>query len=106
MTGRAHPFTRFSVLHDLEKPCRKRTFVARRCENARNAVLDVLTKGAGRRPNFADLEPTHISYQAAAAAVSAGVLDLAKGRFFLPTATVRGSEALDVVRRLERLSRV
>ncbi len=60
----------------------------------------------GRRPNFADLEPTHISYQAAAAAVSAGVLDLAKGRFFLPTATVRGSEALDVVRRLERLSRV
>ena len=59
----------------------------------------------GLQPDFADLEPTHISYQAVAAAVSAGVLDLARGGFFLPTATVRGSEALDVVRRLERLSR-
>ncbi len=57
------------------------------------------------RTDFADLEPTHISYRAAAAAVSAGVLDLARGGFFLPTATVGGPEALEVVGRLERLAR-
>ena len=58
-----------------------------------------------RRPDFADLEPTHISYRAAAAAVSAGVIDLRRGGFFFPTATVHGSEALDAIRRLERLAR-
>ena len=54
---------------------------------------------------FADLDPTHVSYQAATTVVSAGLLKIGRGGFFRPTAPVRGSEAVDVVRRLERLIR-
>lgn len=54
---------------------------------------------------FADLDPTHVSYQAATTVVSAGLLKIGRGGLFRPTAPVRGSEAVDVVRRLERLIR-
>ena len=58
-----------------------------------------------RATRFSDMEPTHVSYQAAATAVSAGVLDLGRGGFFHPTELVSGEDAVDVVRRLERLVR-
>ena len=58
-----------------------------------------------REPMFADMEPTHINYQAAATAVSAGLLDVDRGGLFHPTALVNGAEAVDVVHRLERLVR-
>ena len=58
-----------------------------------------------REPVFVDMEPTHINYQAAAAAVSTGVLDVGRGGFFRPTAFVNGAEVVDVVRRLEQLVR-
>ena len=58
-----------------------------------------------RKPMFADMEPTHINYPAAARAVSVGVLDVDRGGLFRPTALVNGAEAVDVVRRLERLVR-
>ena len=59
----------------------------------------------GRDPDFADLDPTHASYEAAVRAVSVGVLEVNRDNRFRPTATVRGAEAVDVVRRLERLVR-
>lgn len=56
-------------------------------------------------PVFVDMETTHINYQAAAAAVSTGVLDVGRGGFFRPTAFVNGAEVVEVVRRLEQLVR-
>ena len=60
-------------------------------------------RGRNRKPMFVDMDPTHINYQAAATAVSAGVLDVGRGGVFRPTALVNGVEAVDVVRRLQRL---
>lgn len=59
----------------------------------------------GRDPDFTDLDPTHASYEAAVRAVSVGVLEVRRDNRFRPTATMRGTEAVDVVRRLERLMR-
>ena len=59
----------------------------------------------GRDPDFTDLDPTHASYEAAVRAVSVGVLKVRRDNRFRPTATMRGAEAVDVVRRLERLMR-
>lgn len=56
-------------------------------------------------PPFRDMEPTHVSYDAARTAVSAGLLELQRDGSFNPTATVGGAEAVDAVRRLERLTR-
>ena len=67
----------------------------------RDPVRTVL--GRNRELRFTDMEPAHISYQAAAAAVSAGVLDVNRGGFFHPTALVSGAEVVDAVRRLERI---
>lgn len=80
------------------------------------AVAAVLKLTSGRDPTFerrlrrhrtefADLKLTHIGYRAASTAVAAGVIELRRGGFFFPTATVHGAEALDVIRRLKRLTR-
>lgn len=77
------------------------------------AVLDLRARSGGSRtrrwrgrdPDFADLDPTHASYEAAVRAVSVGVLEVRRDNRFRPTATVRGAEAVDVVQRLERLVR-
>lgn len=77
------------------------------------AVLDLLARSdgfrtrrwRGRDPAFADLDPTHASYEAAVRAVSVGVLEVGRDNRFRPTATVRGAEAVDVLQRLERLVR-
>lgn len=55
------------------------------------------------RPHFADLSPAHLSYPAAARAVSAGVMAPLEGETFQLTRPVTGAEALDTVTKLEAL---
>jgi tetratricopeptide (TPR) repeat protein len=57
------------------------------------------------RPRITDLPASHLAYPAAAMAVGADVMPLLDGSFFRPTRVVAGSEALDVVQRLEVLAR-
>ncbi|HEX7486936.1 MAG TPA: tetratricopeptide repeat protein [Vicinamibacterales bacterium] len=57
------------------------------------------------RPRIADLPPGHLGYPAAAMVVGADVMSLLDGATFGPTRPVTGSEAVDVVTRLEVLAR-
>jgi tetratricopeptide (TPR) repeat protein len=57
------------------------------------------------RPRIGDLPPSHLGYPAAAMAVGADVMSLIDGAFFRPTRPVAGSEALEVIQRLEVLAR-
>jgi tetratricopeptide (TPR) repeat protein len=57
------------------------------------------------RPTFADVGPTHLLYPAAARAVSAGVMEPLEGGAFQLTRPVTGSEARDVVSKLEALAK-
>jgi len=57
------------------------------------------------RPRIGDLPVSHLGYPAAAMVVGADVMPLVDGTFFRPTRAVAGSEALDVVHRLEVLAR-
>lgn len=57
------------------------------------------------RPKFADVGPAHLSYPAAARAVSAGVMAPLDGDTFQLARPVSGSEALDTVSKLEALAR-
>jgi tetratricopeptide (TPR) repeat protein len=56
-------------------------------------------------PRFGDLPPGHLSYPAAAAAVSAGVMPVAPGGAFQPSRPVSGVEAMDVISRLDQMAR-
>jgi tetratricopeptide (TPR) repeat protein len=57
------------------------------------------------RPRIADLPVSHLGYPAAALVVGADVMPLLEGGVFRPTRPVPGSEATDVVHRLEVLAR-
>jgi tetratricopeptide (TPR) repeat protein len=57
------------------------------------------------RPAIADVEPGNLNYAAAALVVTAGVMPLLDGGAFLPARPASGAEALDVLGRLEVLSR-
>jgi tetratricopeptide (TPR) repeat protein len=57
------------------------------------------------RPRIADLPPGHLGYPAAAVVVGADVMSLLDDATFKPTRLVSGTEALDVVTRLEVLAR-
>jgi tetratricopeptide (TPR) repeat protein len=57
------------------------------------------------RPRFADLPPSHLSYPAAARAVSAGVMAPLEGDSFQLARPVTGAEAVDTVSKLEALAR-
>ena len=57
------------------------------------------------RPRIADLPEGHLGYPAAAMVVAADVMPLLEGGSFKPARFVGGSEALDVVNRLEVLAR-
>jgi tetratricopeptide (TPR) repeat protein len=57
------------------------------------------------RPRFSDLPPTHLSYEAAARAVSAGVMAPVGGDTFQLTRPVSGAEAVAAVGKLEALAR-
>ena len=60
---------------------------------------------AAGRPAIADLQPGNLNYAAAALVVTAGVMPLAEGGAFDPTRPVSGAEAVEVVARVEALSR-
>ena len=55
------------------------------------------------RVSMADVGASHLSYEDAATAVASGVLSLEAGNF-RPSRAVTGQEAVDAVRRLERLA--
>ncbi len=57
------------------------------------------------RPRVADVPPDHLGYPAVALVVGAGVMSLDDRGAFGPGRAVSGAEAMDVVRRLEGLSR-
>jgi hypothetical protein len=74
------------------------------------ALIEVRRPVLGRqwrsaRPRIADLPASHLGYPAAAMTVGADVMPLVDGGFFRPTRVVPGSEALDVIHRLEVLAR-
>ena len=56
------------------------------------------------RPHFPDVSPSHLSYPAAARAVSAGVMQTLDGGTFQLTRPVTGAEAVQAVDRLEALA--
>jgi tetratricopeptide (TPR) repeat protein len=57
------------------------------------------------RPRIADLPPGHLGYPAASMVVAADVMPLLENATFKPNRPVAGSEAIDVVSRLEVLAR-
>ena len=57
------------------------------------------------RPKFSDVAPSHLSYPAAARAVSSGVMTSAEGDSFQLARPVTGAEALAAVTRLETLAK-
>lgn len=57
------------------------------------------------RPRFSDVAPSHLSYPAAARAVSAGILAPLEEDSFQLSRPVSGAEALDAVSKLEALAR-
>lgn len=56
------------------------------------------------RPRFSDMSPAHLSYPAAARAVSSGVMQTLEGGAFQLSRPVSGAEAEQVVDRLEALA--
>jgi tetratricopeptide (TPR) repeat protein len=62
-------------------------------------------KWADARPRFSDVAPSHLSYPAAARAVSAGIMSPLEGNTFQLTRPVTGSEAIDAVTKLQALAR-
>jgi tetratricopeptide (TPR) repeat protein len=59
----------------------------------------------GARPVFPDVAPSNLGYQAAAWAVTSGVMVTLDNGAFQPTRAVSGSEALDAVTKLEALAK-
>jgi tetratricopeptide (TPR) repeat protein len=57
------------------------------------------------RPRFSDVAPSHLSYQAAARSVSAGVMAPLAGDTFQLTRPVTGADAIDAVTKLEALAK-
>jgi len=64
-----------------------------------------LRKRIAARPAIADMTPSHLSYNAAAVAVSSGVMPLLDGGRFQVGRVVTGAEAVDVVERLRAIAR-
>ena len=66
---------------------------------------DVAKRWQEARPVMADVGPAHLSYPAVSVAVASGVMPLnASGSFDL-LRTVSGSDALEIIGRLEALAR-
>jgi Tfp pilus assembly protein PilF len=64
-----------------------------------------LRKRIAARPAIADMTPTHLSYSAAAVAVSSGVMPLLDGGRFQVGRVVTGAEAVEIVERLRAIAR-
>jgi hypothetical protein len=65
----------------------------------------VATRWSDPRPTFSDVAPSHLSYPAAARAVSSGVMSPAEGDSFQLARPVTGAEVLAAVARLETLAK-
>jgi tetratricopeptide (TPR) repeat protein len=65
---------------------------------------DDLVRWRAARPRFADLALGHLSYSAAAIAVSCGAMTVAAGDRFWPTRTASGAELMAAVARIEQLA--
>jgi len=65
----------------------------------------VAAKWRDPHPRFSDVGPTHLSYEAAARAVSAGVMSTLEGETFQLTRPVSGAEVLDTVAKLQALAK-
>lgn len=65
-----------------------------------------LRKRLAERPKFADMGTGHLSYQAAAASVAAGVLTVSSDSRFQVGRAVTGAEAVEAVERLRELARL
>jgi hypothetical protein len=68
------------------------------------AKPELAKKWQGARLQINDVSSTHLSYPAVSAAVAAGVMPLAAGNFELLRA-VTGTEAIEIIGRLEALAR-
>lgn len=64
-----------------------------------------LRKRIAEQPKIADMTPTHLSYNAAAVAVSSGIMPLLDGGRFQVGRAVTGAEAVDIVERLRAMAR-
>jgi tetratricopeptide (TPR) repeat protein len=62
------------------------------------------TRWREARPHFSDVSPGHLSYPAAARAVSSGVMQTLDGGTFQLTRPVSGAEAVQAIGRLEALA--
>jgi tetratricopeptide (TPR) repeat protein len=65
----------------------------------------IATRWRDPRPRLADVSPSHLSYQAAARAVSAGVMSTLDGETFQLSRPITGAEAADAVGKLAALAR-
>jgi tetratricopeptide (TPR) repeat protein len=89
--------------------------VVRRADLAQTAsrVLELIGRSKPRpyqewqraRPSIADVPPGNVNYASTALVVTAGVIPLLERDLFMPLRPVSGAEALDVLGRLEVLSR-
>jgi hypothetical protein len=57
------------------------------------------------RVNVSDVGPDHLNYRDVAVAIASGAMTLADGSAFRPARPVSGSEAIQVIERLERLTK-
>jgi hypothetical protein len=58
----------------------------------------------GQKVTFGDMPTEHLQYNAASAAVSAGVMTMAPGNNFQPLRTVSGAEAAQAIVKLQLLA--
>jgi tetratricopeptide (TPR) repeat protein len=88
--------------------------VVRRADLAQ-AVARLLSRVAAKDParakqwqtarlKFSDLSPSHLAYPAASVAAAAGVMATGPGNAFQPSKAVSGSEAIDVISKIEGLA--
>jgi hypothetical protein len=70
---------------------------------ASSGRTDQLARWQGARPGFTDLASGHLSYRAAALAVTAGAMAAEGGRF-QPTRPATGAEVLAAIRRVEAVA--
>lgn len=78
--------------------------VSRLLELIANTNPDLAKKWQGVRLAISDVGTTHLSYPAVSAAVASGVMPLSSGNFEL-LRPVTGTEAMDIITRLEALAR-
>jgi tetratricopeptide (TPR) repeat protein len=86
----------------------RRADLAHAVSQVLSRIADEKPKAAAKwrdgRPHFTDVSPSHLSYPAAARAVSSGVMRTLDGGAFQLSRPVTGAEAMQVVDRLEAIA--